>query len=332
MKKRIFFLALVLLIAIGWWQIKQFQQPFQQKDIPLWQIQELENGVWELTSVEEPHRKTHAWLELNPKGLQCDTLVIMGGLEEGHNLAIGGAHIPNRANIVAIRHPINQFFQAQPWQEWGFFTWLQLPSHLKDEMRHTIGALQALANYVHGGHRPDPRFTNRVLLSGGSFGGPFPVIVTQLQPEQVAALLVIYGFTNYELVITRELTRQGMIHFKLASQDSHNTGIVYEMQALGVKALARILGFLLGNMLKYGYMELYLPHIYDTPIYYINGRQDHLVPSEAYDPMWDSTPDPKYQVWVEGDHIRPGEPEEVTMLVDQLHKWARTLDLWTCQQ
>lgn len=325
----ILLIFILLIIAIGW-KIYDFQKPFNLSDIPQWQVQVNRVGVWKLFAVEEPDRQTVAWFEGNPNHAQCDTIVIMGGLEEGQNLAVGALHLEQRANIIALRHPINQFFELHPWQEWGWYEWLVLPEVLKNEMAHTIGALKSIVDYIHSIPQAHSRFTEKVILAGGSFGGPFPVMLTSFQPERIAALMIIYGFTNYQLVLTRELSRQGLIHFQLDAKYQWFSDPVHAFQVVGVKALAYVLGFLLGNMLKYGYMELYFPQIYETPIYFINGRADHLVPKEAYDPMWDSAPDPKYQRWVEGDHIRPGKPEEVQALIDQMLEWGRSQKLWIC--
>ena len=120
----IFLLILIVIISGLGGAIYLFQQPFKQADIPRWKVRETKNGVWHLFSVEEPSRQTTAWFEGNPDQARCDTIVIMGGLEEGRNLAVGAAHLPQRANIVALRHPINQFFEASPWEEWAWWEWL----------------------------------------------------------------------------------------------------------------------------------------------------------------------------------------------------------------
>ncbi|MBF0280839.1 MAG: hypothetical protein HQM13_23810 [SAR324 cluster bacterium] len=281
--------------------------------------------------MEEPRRQSTAWFEGNPNHAQCDTIVIMGGLEEGRNLAVGAAHIPNRANIVALQHPINQFFRSNPWNGWTWWEWMKVPSVLKNEMAHTVGSLRAVVDYIQNPPVSNSMFSDKVIVAGGSFGGPFPVMLTSFDPERISALMVIYGFTNYQLVITRELTNQGFVHFNLLPEYEWFSDPINASKVAGVKVLAHVLGFLLGNMFKYGYMELYFPNIYGTPIYFINGRADHLVPREAYDPMWESAPDPKFQVWVEGDHIRPGEPEEVRALIDQMHVWGRSQNLWNCK-
>ncbi len=326
----IFLLTLVVAIGGFGWKIYVFQQPFKSSEIPQWKVQKTKNGVWKLFAIKEPERQTTAWFEGNPNQTQCDTIVIMGGLEEGRNLAVGAAHIPERANIVALRHPINQLFESNPWNEWAWWEWLVIPGVLKNEMAHTIGALKAVVDYIQDPQRDDARFSKKVIVAGGSFGGTFPVMLTSFESEKIAALMVIYGFTNYELVITRELVRQGLIHFKLEPNYEWRADPVHSLKVIGVKVLAHVLGFLFGNMFKYGYMELYFPQIYDTPIYFINGRADHLVSREAYDPMWESAPEPKYQVWVKGDHIRPGEPEEVRAIIDPMLKWGRSQNLWIC--
>lgn len=326
-------ISIVILFLIGFFlgKVYFFQKPFIESDIPQWGVEEMNEGKWKLYSIDEPNRHTLAWLERGPKSEQCDTLVLMGGLDDGKNLAVGANHLKKRANLISIRHPLNQLIESNPWQSWAFKEWLFIPGVIKNEMAHTIGALRAVANYSNSSKRKDLRFSNKVILAGGSFGGPFPVMLTSFDPKSVTALAVIYSFTNYELVITRELTRQGLIHFKLEKEYKLFTDPGLWLKRVGVKVLGRALGFLLGNMLKYGYMEYYFPNIQGVPTFFINGLEDNLVPREAFDPMWESASQPKYQEWIKGDHIQPGEDWEVKRVIDSLYKWAQSQQLWNCR-
>lgn len=323
-----FIVTIFILIGIFAWKVYKAQQPFRPDDVPQWNVKEVTTDEWILSSVDDPERYTQAWFIGNPNGKRCDTTIMLGGVQQGRNLIEGGQHLPDHANMATLRHPVQAFLKTDPRKNWGWLEWWQSPRRLRLEIAHTLGALEAMIRYIHEKSRSDPRFTENILLAGGSFGAPFPVILTSFQPERIAALMIAYGFTNFEFVITSELIRQGLIHYRLTeSSDSFPD----QVKVTGVKLLAHSFGFLFGNMFKYAQMELYLPNIYDTYIYFISGRNDHIVPREAYDPMWNSAPFPKEEEWVEGDHINPGNFVEFTSLVERMSIWAKSKNLWTCE-
>ena len=98
--------------------------------------------------------------------------------------------------------------------------------------------------------------------------------------------------------------------------------------ALGI--VAGVLSTFLGNMLKYGQIELYLPDIHDTPIHFINGKNDHLITNEIYRPMWDAAPEPKTEYWLEGGHIDPGKNDEVKHIIRLMDEWSSSQNLREC--
>lgn len=331
MKKRILggiSAFLVVLLVYGAWRIFLFQRPFSADEIPEWRVQEMEEHQWLLYAKEDPQRFTSAWISENPNGNRCDTVVLLGGLDVDHQLVNGADHIPDHGNVVALRHPLQQFISLYPVEKWTWRDWLATPQRIKKEMAHTVGALRALLHYLRDPAVGPERFTQRVVLAGGSFGGPFPVMVTSFEPKSVAALMVIYGFTNYSLVISREVERQGRIHLKM-TKDPETIGEIIKL--IGLRALAKSLGFLLGNMVKYGEMESYFSKIDHVPTYFINGRADHLVPPEAFDPMWNSASAPKFQEWIEGDHINPGDPKALQNIISHLYDWNQTQHVWGCE-
>ena len=90
------------------------------------------------------------------------------------------------------------------------------------------------------------------------------------------------------------------------------------------------MSFVLGNILKYGEMEPYLPDIYQTPIHFINGTNDPLVPPEAYLPMWKSAPEPKSEKWVEGGHFNPRAPKDTLNIGKLMYEWAEKQGIRSC--
>jgi len=83
-------------------------------------------------------------------------------------------------------------------------------------------------------------------------------------------------------------------------------------------------------MVKYGEMEAYLPNISETPIHFINGTKDPLVPPEAYLPLWENSPEPKSETWVEGGHFNPGNPEDMLRTGKLMYAWADAQGLRSC--
>ena len=104
-----------------------------------------------------------------------------------------------------------------------------------------------------------------------------------------------------------------------------------KLKISGIRLTSHILSFFLGNILKYGQIEHYLPAIYDTPIHFINGTNDPLAPPEAYLPMWESAPEPKSETWLKGGHIDPSNPKEVKRIINLMDKWADSENLRLCQ-
>ena len=83
-------------------------------------------------------------------------------------------------------------------------------------------------------------------------------------------------------------------------------------------------------MLKYGEIELYLKDVLNTPIHFINGSQDHLINDETYLPMWEAAPEPKSEIWLEGGHINPDNPDEVKRIIKVMDTWAESQNLREC--
>ncbi|MBC8257921.1 MAG: hypothetical protein H8E38_02805 [SAR324 cluster bacterium] len=319
-------LACISLVCGIIYKIYLVQQPFLVEDVPEWTVRELSPQIWELRSVTSPERSTNAWIT-RPEKMQCDTLIIVGGVEEGKSLLTGGGKWKYTGNTILMKQPVHSFLLRNPWKEWSILDWWSIPEKIREETRHTLGALNALLNYVHGGIRPDSRFTDKVVLAGGSVGSAFPVIITSFEPKKVAGLMIIYGFTNFQQVIQPALYKQGLIHFKLTEQTDE---FLLKFKLAGIRITSQILSFVLANILKYGELEQYLPDIYETPIHFINGRNDPLVPTEAYLPMWNNSPDPKSEKWVEGGHFNPNDPADMLKIGRLMYEWAADNHIRSC--
>jgi len=118
-----------------------------------------------------------------------------------------------------------------------------------------------------------------------------------------------------------------MTHYNLADSSTDFSTIV---KITGIRLLSEFFSFLLGNMLKYGEMESYFPNIYETPIHFINGTKDPLVPTEAYLPLWENSPEPKSETWLEGGHFNPGNPADMLRTGKLMYEWADAQGLRTC--
>ena len=316
----------IILVSGVSYKIYRLQQPFKVTDVPEWKVKELSSQKWELRSLTEPKRSTYAWI-VSPEGQKCDTLIIVGGMEEGENLLAGGGEWKSTGNTILMKQPIHSFFLRHHWKDWSILDWWQIPEKIREETRHTLGALNALLNYVQGGIRPDQRFTDKVVLAGGSVGTAFPVIITSFTPEKVAGLMIIYGFTNFQRVIQPLLFSRGLLHFNLIEKPLKFSA---KIKTSGVRILSYLLSFVLGNIMKYGETESYLPEISETPILFINGTNDPLVPAEAYIPMWDSSPEPKSERWVKGGHFNPRDPKDIVHIGKLMYEWTKAQGIRSC--
>ena len=316
----------IIVISGVVFKIYRLQQPFQAADVPEWRVNELSSQHWELRSITDPERTTAAWIA-RPSDQQCDTLIIVGGVEEGENLLAGGGNWKYTGNTILMKQPIHSFLLRHHWKDWSILDWWLIPEKIREETRHTLGALNALLNYVQGGIRSDPRFTDKVVLAGGSVGAAFPVILTSFAPEIVAGLMIIYGFTNFQHVIQPLLFSRGLLLFNLIEK---RADFSTKIKIIGVRLLSYLLSFILGNILKFGEMESYFPAIYETPIHFINGTNDPLVPAEAYIPMWESSPEPKSEKWVEGGHFNPRASEDMLKIGKLMYEWTAAQGIRSC--
>ena len=319
-----------IMILIGGTVLKIFivQQPFVAEDVPTWKVHELTPNKWELRSLEDPTRSTTAWIK-RPKNMQCDTMIIVGGVEQGENLLSGGGQWKYTGNTILMKQPVHSFILRHYWKDWDLLDWWLLPEIIREETRHTLGALDALLSYVKGRKSEKKRFTDKVVMAGGSVGAPFPVILTSFAPEKVDGLMVIYGFTNFQHVIQSLLFSQGLTHYNL---NENSTDLSAQIKITGILLMSEVFSFLLGNMLKYGEMESYLPNIYGTPIHFINGTKDPLVPTEAYLPLWNNSPEPKSETWLEGGHFNPSNPLDMLRTGKLMYEWTNAQGLRSCNE
>ena len=128
-------------------------------------------------------------------------------------------------------------------------------------------------------------------------------------------------------VIRNEIYRQGLTHFGI---NEFAKDWIEKLKQAVLWATAQVVSWFLGNMLKYGQIELYLQGIHGTPIHFINGISDYLITEETYLPMWKAAPNPKSQQWLEGDHIDPGNQKEVSRIIRLMNEWAVSQSLRQC--
>ena len=326
---RILLLGLISFLGLSFWKLEQIRQPIKPEVIPRWQVRELDTEQWEIQSISNPERKTIAWFRGNPRGLRCDTSILLTGVQQGKNLLDRSDVLNDPANTVAMEHPIREYLNKQVWLSYGVAEWWNVGELIRLEMLHTLGALQALLRHTNGSLDGDARFTEQVVLAGGSFGAPFTAALASLENENVSGLLLIYAFTDFEGLFNREFVRQGRIHYKMPSEPE---GLVAWSKDLGLRALAGSLAWFLSTFLEYGEMEVYLPNIRNTPIHFINGRDDRLAPQVSYDLLWSAAPEPKSDLWLPGDHINPGDPVALLQVSEYMYEWGKAQGLRDCEE
>ena len=141
--------ACIIVTSVAAFKIYRLQQPFQAVDVPEWKVKELSSQKWGLKSITDPERSTTAWIA-RPEGQKCDTLIIVGGVEEGENLLAGGGNWKYTGNTILMKQPVHSFLLRHHWKDWSLLDWWQIQEKIREETRHTLGALNALLNYVHG--------------------------------------------------------------------------------------------------------------------------------------------------------------------------------------
>ena len=326
-------LLLFLLIAAAAWNIRQAGKPINADEIPQWElVQETQDSIL-LQSVAEPDRKTEAFLAGPSDRFGCDTLIMLAGAETGPDFFQLSPEIVEKANTILLIQPFQNFAKYLEKPEdingWGIFDWWNLPHRFRKEYLQNLGAMQALIDYILSKASDGrSRFSGRVVLAGGSAGAPVPAMITGFYPEKVSGLMIIFGFTNIKAVINNEIYRQGLIRLKITDSEE---GLQFSIQRGFLKFLGTVFSVILGNMLKYGDIELYLSGIKNTPIHFINGDHDHLISDETYLPMWEAAPEPKSETWLKGGHIDPSNPKEVKRIINLMDQWAESKNLRLCQ-
>ena len=119
---RILLLGLISILGLSYWKLEQIRQPIKPEEIPRWQVRELDTEQWEIQSISDPERKTIAWFRGNPRGLRCDTSILLTGVKQGKNLLDGSAVLNDPANTVAMEHPIREYVSKQVWLSYGLLS------------------------------------------------------------------------------------------------------------------------------------------------------------------------------------------------------------------
>ena len=336
MLRRFFILVIVFLLMLATavvWNIRQAGKPMVPEEIPDWKMIQENKGHMLLQSVSEPKRKTEAWREGPDDRIGCDTLIMLAGAETGHDFFQLSPEIIEKANTIFLVQPFQNFAKnlekPEDINDWDIMDWWNLPQRFRWEYLQNLGAMKALVDHIQSRRiQPSSRFSDRIILAGGSAGAPVPAMITGFYPEKISGLMIIFGFTNIVAVIKNEIYRQGLIRLKITESDE---GFQVLLQRSILKILGAIFSLILGNMLKYGEIELYLKEVQNTPIHFINGSSDHLISDETYLPMWENTPEPKSEMWLEGGHIDPSNPEEVKRIMNLMDEWIESQNLRECQ-
>ena len=265
-----------------------------------------------------------------------DFLAVAASLPENQPLDYVVVELPEiveKANTIFLIQPFQNFAKnlekPEDINDWDIMDWWNLPQRFRWEYLQNLGAMKALVDHIQSRRiQPSSRFSDRIILAGGSAGAPVPAMITGFYPEKISGLMIIFGFTNIVAVIKNEIYRQGLIRLKITESDE---GFQVLLQRSILKILGSIFSVILGNMLKYGEIELYLQEVQNTPIHFINGSRDHLISDETYLPMWENTPEPKSEMWLEGGHIDPSNPEEVKRIMNLMDEWTESQNLRECQ-
>jgi hypothetical protein len=129
--------AFIIVTSVAAFKIYRLQQPFQATDVPEWKVKELSSQKWELKSITDPERSTTAWIA-RPEGQKCDTLIIVGGVEEGENLLAGGGNWKYTGNTILMKQPVHSFLLRHHWKDWNLLDWWQIPEKIREVKKLVI--------------------------------------------------------------------------------------------------------------------------------------------------------------------------------------------------
>lgn len=231
--------------------------------------------------------------------LHADTVrrplyVILGGQQRGKE---AGALIgePRGLIFASIEYPFHGDADAD-----GFALVRQVPA-IRQAIFDTPPAVMLALDYLLSRKDVD---TTRVELVGASFGAPFAVIATALDPRVTRLWLAHGGGKPYRLI---------------------NRGLEREIENGALRAMAAGAA----NMFASGPRmapEKWIARVAPRPVIMLNAQDDERIPREAVDALWDAAREPKELHWLPGRHMQGNRPETLEQLIERMLAIAASAD------
>jgi len=290
------FLALLVLVALGWWYLyrQEFSEYFRERRGMAFTVEEEPAGRDSLFRKSWVHlRAADGFTVLSgmlvPRaegpGLQrrYPAIIVLGGKATGR-YAVDYALDIRDVVLVAPDYP----YQVRDTYTLPTFLW-DVPA-IRSAIVDMVPSVMLLMDYL--AQRPDVD-TTRIVLLGYSFGAPFvPVIMAHDQRPAVAAM--VYGGGD------------------LASLISHNVAR-YEG-----KEISAFVGSFSGLLLRGMEPLRFAGNIAPTPLVMINGTEDEQVPRANTMMLYEAAAEPKTLIWIESAHVHPKNIELTRRIVATL--------------
>ncbi|HWP48055.1 MAG TPA: dienelactone hydrolase family protein [Candidatus Limnocylindrales bacterium] len=222
--------------------------------------------------------------------LSAPAVIVFNGLETGAWVVdlIGGVQEVEETVIMAMNYPYKGEVSLEGAQL--LLTLLQFRQAIFDTV---VGGL-LMVDYLTQRKGVDPE---RITMVGISFGSPFAVVVSALDPR-IRGVAIHYGGGDLEKLLFHNIQSGNWISRKLLS-------------SLGALILAPI------EPLKY------IDRIAPRPLFMINGEQDERIPQESARTLFQKAHFPKEMVWLESDHVYPSKTELIQELTRRTAQWMK---------
>jgi fermentation-respiration switch protein FrsA (DUF1100 family) len=222
------------------------------------------------------------------------TGLLMGGLNRGRRVvnARGLEDIARVAVVLSLDYPLKHGPRA------GGRELVAAATQLRPAGLDTIAEILLALDYLESRSDVDRR---RMFLVGASLGAS-AVTIAGAVDQRPAAVIALYGGGQVGSLVARTLQHHDQRH-----------------------PYPRWQALLLGHALAWLLTPLdpvrYAADIAPRPYLMVNGDDDTLIPARNVEAVFAAAREPKTLLWLEGEHIEPGESALIRRLSRQISEW-----------
>jgi len=222
-------------------------------------------------------------LEPREKWRRYPTIVLLGGMETG-KYAID--YVLDAKNLIVAAPD----YPYEPRESYTVLQFLADAPAMRHALLDMVPTVMLLIDYLSSRSDVD---TTKLVLVGYSFGAPFvPSILAHDRRPSAGAM--VYGGGGLRSLIAHNVSR-----YKPA-------------------LVAECAGALGGLLLRPLEPLRYVDQISPTPLIMVNGRSDKQIPRENVESLYTNAGEPKKLIWLESDHVHPGNEELTRLIVNEL--------------